>query len=98
MAGQPDHPYSFTKTGTDKYRVDQRFSGGCDPLVQPGANVVQVGNVRAFEQEQKPRAGQTIEPAHHGNGRSRASTSYVYRTNGINSVYAGLRIDRYEER
>jgi hypothetical protein len=97
MAGQPDHPYNFTKTDTDRYRIDQRFSGGNDPVVQPGANIVQVGNGKAFEQEQKPRAGRIIEPAHHGNGRSRASTSYVYRTNGINSVYAGLRIETYEE-
>jgi hypothetical protein len=88
--------YSMTRTATDSYRVDQRFSGGSDPVVQPGANIVQVGNVRAFEQEQKPRAGRIVEPAHHGNGRGRGSTSYLYRTRGINSVFAGLVVKTYE--
>lgn len=86
------------KTDTDRYRVDQRFSGGNDPVVQPGANIVQVGNVRAFEQEQKPRAGRIIEPASHGNGRGRATRSYVYRTRGVNDVFTGLVVKTYETR
>ena len=88
--------YSMTRTATDSYRVDQRFSGGSDPVVQPGANIVQVGNVRAFEQEQRPRAGRIIEPASHGNGRGRGSTSYVYAQRGINSVFTGLVTCTYE--
>ena len=88
--------YSMTRTATDSYRVDQRFSGGSDPVVQPGANIVQVGNVRAFEQEQRPRAGRIIEPASHGAGRGR-ETSYVYRRRGINDVFSGLVVKTYRD-
>ena len=90
--------YSMTRTATDSYRVDQRFSGGSDPVVQPGANIVQVGNVRAFEQEQRPRTGRVIEPASRGNGRGRNSVSYLYRTRGVNDVFTGLVVKTYGTR
>lgn len=88
--------YSMTKTDIDSYRVDQRFSGGNDPVVQPGANVVQVGNARAFESEERPRAGRIIEPVSRGLGRNVRTTSYVSYQRGTNDIYAGLVVRTYE--
>ena len=94
MAGESNRPYRISQT---RMTLDSRYA--TDSAVQSvGRNVVMVSAPRPFANEvrrdyQAPR--RIVEPASHASGRSRASTSYVYRTNGINSVFAGLRIDTY---
>lgn len=86
--------YSISQT---KMVLDSRYA--TDSAVQSvGQNVVEVHRYRPFETEVKrdEAARRIVEPAHHGNGRGRGSTSYLYRTRGINSVFAGLVVKTYE--
>jgi len=92
VAGEADHPYTISPT---KMTMDNRFSGADAAAAAVGSNVVQVTPVRPFQSEERPRAGRIVEPASHGAGRNPHSVGYLYRTNGVNSVFAGLRIDTY---
>jgi hypothetical protein len=94
MAGESNPPYRITPT---RMVLDTRFAGADAAASAVGRNVVQVTPVRPFASEERPRAGRIIEPASHGNGRGRASTSYVYRQSGLtNGNFTGLYAKTYE--